>query len=102
MFPGKVKVAVPVVMVISLCVGMLGSRGLSNEKPVTYLIDDVNRLPPEAARWHTYVRKPLWPGELAYRQIPWIVDLDEAVRAARDENRPLLLWTSGDEPLDRC
>jgi hypothetical protein len=82
--------------------GMLGSRALSNDKPVTYLIEDVNRLPPEAARMHTYVSKPLWPGELAYRQIPWLVDLDEAVRAARDENRPLLIWTSGDDPLDRC
>jgi hypothetical protein len=30
------------------------------------------------------------------------VDLNEAVRVARAEKRPLLLWTSGDDPLDRC
>ena len=29
-------------------------------------------------------------------------DLNDGMRVAREENRPLLLWTSGDEPLDRC
>jgi hypothetical protein len=69
---------------------------------MTHVIDDVSRLPTEAARLHAYVTKPLSPGELAYRQIPWLVDLNEGLRVARDEKRPLLLWTSGDDPLDRC
>jgi len=69
---------------------------------MTHLIDDGSRLPPAAARLHAYVSNPLWPAELAYRQIPWLVDLNEAVRVAQDEKRPLLLWTSGDDPLDRC
>jgi hypothetical protein len=70
--------------------------------PPLHLIDDVGRLPSEAARLYGYVTRPFWPGELGYREIPWLVDLNEGIKAARDENRPLLLWTSGDEPLDRC
>jgi hypothetical protein len=40
--------------------------------------------------------------ELRWRQIPWLTDLDQAVRVAREERRPLFLWDSVDEPLDRC
>lgn len=75
---------------------------LAGDSPAVRPINDNNRLPAEAARLHAYVTQPFGPGELAYRQIPWLVDLDEGVRVARTENRPLLLWTSGDDPLDRC
>jgi hypothetical protein len=77
-------------------------RDRADLPPLAYVIDDETRLPPEAARWHAYVTRPFFPAELAYRQIPWLVDLSEAVRVARAEKRPLLLWTSGDDPLDRC
>jgi hypothetical protein len=42
------------------------------------------------------------PAQLRWQQIPWLTDLDEGVRLARLENRPLMLWTSGDDPLGRC
>ena len=42
------------------------------------------------------------PGEYKWQQIPWIVDLGEGIRLAREEKRPLLLWVSGDDPLERC
>jgi UDP-N-acetylmuramoylalanine--D-glutamate ligase len=29
-------------------------------------------------------------------------DLDDAVRTAKMENRPVLIWVSGDDPLERC
>ena len=45
--------------------------------------------------------RPL-PGELRWQQIPWLVDLEEGIRRARAEDRPLLLFVSGDEPLGRC
>lgn len=45
--------------------------------------------------------KPL-ASELKYRQIPWGTDLLEAKRIARGENRPFLVWASGDDPLERC
>jgi hypothetical protein len=42
------------------------------------------------------------PDEYKWRQIPWILDLNEGMKLARDEKRPLLLWVSGDDPLERC
>ena len=62
---------------------------------------DADRLPAEADRVYRYVTRPL-PGELRWQQIPWLVDLEEGVRRARAEGRPLLLFVSGDEPLGRC
>jgi hypothetical protein len=62
---------------------------------------DVSRLPPEAARMHAAVRNTQ-PGELKWQQIPWRLDLEEGRRASREENRPLLLFVSADEPLENC
>ena len=62
---------------------------------------DVGRLPGEARRVFQYVTKPT-PGELRWQEIPWLVDLDEGLRRAKAEGRPLLLFVSGDEPLGRC
>jgi hypothetical protein len=62
---------------------------------------DADRLPADAARVHRYVTTPQ-PGELRWRQIPWLLDLEEGIRRAKAEHRPLLLFVSGDEPLGRC
>jgi hypothetical protein len=43
--------------------------------------------PPELTRW---------------QRIPWLTSLTEGLRAARQENRPLFLWATADDPLDRC
>jgi hypothetical protein len=40
--------------------------------------------------------------EVRWLQIPWVLDLTEAAKASKAENRPLLIWASGDEPLERC
>ncbi len=98
----KTAAAVAAATLITMNAGATVCRAQTEAKPLTHLIDDVSRLPSEAARMYAYVTRPLWPGELAYREIPWLVDLNDGMRAAREENRPLLLWTSGDEPLDRC
>jgi hypothetical protein len=43
------------------------------------------------------------PEELKWRRIPWVLDdLAEAQRLALQEKRPIFLWASGDEPLERC
>jgi hypothetical protein len=60
----------------------------------------VGRLPAEAAR--LYADTTLFPREVKYREIPWLLDLEEGIRLAKREGRPLLLWTSGDDPLERC
>jgi hypothetical protein len=40
--------------------------------------------------------------ELRWRQIPWLIDLAEGQKRARAERRPILLWVTGDDPLERC
>ena len=63
--------------------------------------EDVARLPIPAAR--LYADTTLFPQPTKWRDaIPWVLDLEEGVRLARDENRPLLIWVSGDDPLERC
>ena len=64
-------------------------------------IADVERLPPDAARVYAAIKKP-HPGEFQWQQIPWLLDLEEGIRLAKKEKRPLLLFVSGDEPLERC
>jgi len=42
------------------------------------------------------------PDELKWQKIPWVVDVVEGVRLAREEKRPIFLWATQDEPLERC
>lgn len=42
------------------------------------------------------------PGELAWLGVPWVLDLAEARKTAREEKRPIFLWVTGDDPLERC
>ena len=58
------------------------------------------RLPPAADLIYKYVTKH--PGQLAWQRIPWLVDLPEAIRQSKAENRPVLLFVSADDPLERC
>ena len=60
-----------------------------------------DHLPGDAARMYGFVKTP-HPGELKWQQIPWLTDLREAMRLARAESRPLLLFVSGDDPLEKC
>jgi hypothetical protein len=58
------------------------------------------RLSDEARRIYDYV-KPA-PHEDGWRRIPWLTDVLEAISQARAEKRPILLFVSDGEPLDRC
>jgi hypothetical protein len=60
-----------------------------------------DHLPGDAARMYGFVKTP-HPGELKWQQIPWLTDLRDGVRQARAESRPLLLFVSGDDPLEKC
>jgi hypothetical protein len=42
------------------------------------------------------------PDELNWQRIPWITDLAEGLRLARQERRPIFLWATGNDPLERC
>ena len=63
--------------------------------------EDVARLP---APWvQLYADTTLFPQPTQWRDaIPWVLDLDAVIRLARDEKRPVLIWVSGDDPLERC
>ncbi len=58
-------------------------------------------LPPSASRMYAIV-KNVRPGELRWQEIPWLVNLQVGLRLAKEEHRPLLLWVSGDDPLEKC
>ena len=34
--------------------------------------------------------------------IEFLPDLNEGIRVAKAEGRPVLIWVSGDDPLERC
>src|SRR2546423_1071509 len=58
------------------------------------------RLPADLAqRYHAI--KPT-PAELKWQRIPWLTDLAAARQAAQSERRPIFLWVTGDDPLERC
>jgi hypothetical protein len=42
------------------------------------------------------------PAALRWQQVPWLTDLKQGLALAKKENRPMLLWGSDDDPLDRC
>lgn len=77
------------------CLGLAAAQ----ERPVAPR-PDVARLSPDAAARYAVILPR--PDELKWRQIPWLTDLDEGVRQAKQENRPIFLWVSGDDPLERC
>lgn len=56
---------------------------------------------PEAQARRAALIKPA-AEELRWRQIPWLTDLAEGQKRARAEGRPILLWVTGDDPLERC
>ncbi len=72
----------------------------SDVRPVSAK-EDVARLPAPAAR--LYEETTLFPRPTKWRDaIPWLLDLEEGIRLAKQEKRPLLIWSSGDDPLERC
>jgi hypothetical protein len=80
--------------------GLLPGPGRADIRPVS-APGDVARLPRPAAQ--LYADTTLFPRPTKWRdRIPWVLDLDEGIRLAKQEARPLLIWVSGDDPLERC
>jgi hypothetical protein len=89
----RIRFAIP----LSVLGVALAAAGVRAAVPTS----DVSRLSPEAARMHSAIRRTQ-PGELAWQQIPWQLDLEAARRASKQENRPLLMFVSADDPLENC
>jgi hypothetical protein len=60
-------------------------------------------LPPELERlenWAAAIRPKA--SETKWEKIPWITDLPNSIKVASREQRPMVVWASGDAPLERC
>jgi hypothetical protein len=88
------------VPVLALCSSIVAASWAAYADSPTAFRDDLNRLPAAAA--DLYRDTTLFPRQAKWRRIPWMLDLNEGIRLAKEEKRPLLLWTSGDDPLERC
>ena len=62
------------------------------------------RQPSPSAAELTRLAKVIKPSAEAnkWQQVPWLRDVTEGRRLAREEKRPLFLWTVFGEPLDEC
>jgi hypothetical protein len=76
------------------------AQGPQSQRPASRRAGAV-RLPPLAAVFYQYVMRPR-DEPFKWQRIPWLVDLPEAVRQAKAEGRPILMWVAGDSPLQRC
>ena len=56
---------------------------------------------PEELVKRAAVIKP-YADELKWQKIPWVTDLTEGLKLAQTEKRPIFLWVTGDDPLERC
>ena len=86
-----IRPAVPSFLSLSLCLAMVVSAQASEAK---------RALSPEELARRAEVIKPS-AAELKWQQIPWVLDLGEGQRLARAERRPIFLWVTGDDPLER-
>ncbi len=59
------------------------------ESPSTSLDDFATRVKPK-------------PAEETWKMIPWRTSLVEGQKLARELNRPMFVWISSEEPLERC
>ena len=60
--------------------------------------------PGQNVAWNQLVERAAEPTakELAWLTIPWVLDLKAAQTTAKAEGRPIFLWVTGDDPLERC
>jgi hypothetical protein len=63
-------------------------------------VSEVAPAPQKLARRADIIRPSA--DELKWTRIPWVLDLAEGQRLARAEKRPIFLWVTGDDPLERC
>ncbi|GEM_PF-2216854 len=75
--------------------------GLSQAEGPRRVTDEAQEARRKQLEDRAAVVKPI-AKELAWLKIPWVLDLKAAQMAAEAEGRPLFLWVTGDDPLERC
>ena len=58
------------------------------------------RNPAELTQLATVIKPPAAANK--WQHIPWLGDVNEGRKLAKEEKRPLFLWTVFGEPLDEC
>src|SRR4051812_16161329 len=86
-------------LLLGLAGFLLTRTTFADTKPVSAK-EDIVRLP--AATAQLYKDVTLFPRPMKYQEIPWLLDLEQGIKLAKEEKRPMLIWTSGDDPLERC
>jgi len=64
------------------------------------LLLGVGLLVPELAKLAAVIKPSAAANK--WQQIPWLTDVNDARKLAKEEKRPLFLWTVFGEPLDEC
>ena len=78
---------------LGISAALLGLLGLTTVPAASPGLDRLDN-------WAAAIRPKA--SEIKWEKIPWIVDLQRAVTLASREKRPILVWASGDAPLERC
>jgi hypothetical protein len=58
------------------------------------------KLPPWENAAYPLIHPPY--NSIPWKKAPWHTDLKTAIKEAKAEERPLMIWVSGDHPLERC
>lgn len=83
---------------LRICIGLFVAVALADAAVPVVAVAEVDG---SAVLGRVLALKPD-PERLAWKRIPWLSNLAEARQAAAKEKRPLLIWGSDDDPLDRC
>jgi hypothetical protein len=67
--------------------------------------DSFEQLQSRLERRAEAIRPPA--SQVRYQEIPWVLDLQQAVQTAKEEKRPIFFWAAGGRdrdgvPLERC
>jgi hypothetical protein len=84
----------------ALLLPLIAAAGVRAESRPQGKHPDVSALSREAAQ--LYADTLLFPRSTRWLNVPWLGDLNEGLRVAKAEKRPVLIWVSGDDPLERC
>ena len=89
-----------------LCVGVLAvaAGGYGPARDVLAQAPAEAKQPSPSAAELTQLAAVIKPSAKAnqWQQIPWLTDVAEGRKLAKEEKRPLFLWTVFGEPLDEC
>jgi hypothetical protein len=98
----KFVVGAPRLLYVGVIVVAAGAHGPARD--VLAQTPAEAKQPPLSAAELTRIATVIKPSAEAnkWQQIPWLRDVTEGRKLAKEEKRPLLLWTVFGEPLDEC